>query len=151
MAEPVAPFASVEEADAYNLLQIFGQAWVEVEPELKTAALNTATQLINDHVSFTIDLSAGIPQSLANATSELARVLVERGDPTIAGDSGGLKRLKAGPVDLTFADPAKKDRLELVDDLKQLQFLSELIPPYILAMISHIITVPEPIDPLVNL
>jgi hypothetical protein len=131
LAEPVDSFATVEEADAYNATQLFGASWADVDEDLKPLALATATRLLNDNLTFVIDTSDpdAIPEALKNATAEYARILVARGDPTAPSKTDGIKKFKAGPVDVEFD----------VDHPKT--YINTVIPAYIVAMIAHLLYV----------
>jgi hypothetical protein len=134
--EPVPAFATVGEADAYNAAHLFGAAWAPLSNDIKTAALNTATQLLNQNLRLAVNTTAGpIPQSLKNATSEYARILATDADTNPAESGGGtegLKSLAVGTIKLEFAQP--KDGSGLAVALPYV-----IIPPHILAMISHLI------------
>jgi hypothetical protein len=134
--EPVPSFASVAEADTYNAAHLFGTAWAPLTTELKTRALFTATQLINMNVKLAVptDGSVAIPQSLKNATSEYARILAtdDSTNPAEAGGTEGIKRLKAGSIELEFTAPKVSEGLQAPAPYVT-------IPAHVLAMIAHLI------------
>jgi hypothetical protein len=131
----VPAFATVGEADAYNAAHLFGAAWAPLTNDIKTAALYTATQLINQNVRLAVvtDGSVAIPQSLKNATSEYARVLATdtASNPAEAGGTEGMKSLAVGSIKLEFSQPSK-------DSVKTL-LPYVIIPPHVLSMIAHLI------------
>lgn len=140
--EPVPSFATIAEADAYNDASLFGTAWAPLDDPTKTKALYTATQLINQSVILAVvtDGSVAIPQSLKNATSEYARILAvdSSTNPAESGGSEGVKRVEAGTLKLEFFENKSTSPAPYV-----------VIPPHVLAMISHLIVglvTPQPVD-----
>lgn len=124
-------YASVAEADAYHESQLYGTAWADVEggDDQKAQALITATRLLDDNVRWAgwptsyqqplgwprsgvlnrngnLLVNGVIPQALKNATAEFALALITAGAVTNSGSENpaGLKKLKAGPIELEF-DP----------------------------------------------
>lgn len=141
--EPVPAFATIGEADAYNAASIFGDAWAPLTDPVKTKALYTATQLLAQNVALAvvIDGTQPIPQSLKNATSEYARILATdpSTNPADAGGTEGIKSLTAGSIKLEF----------LAEDIEKGTQPYVVIPPHVLAMISHLIVklvTPTPTD-----
>jgi hypothetical protein len=131
--EPVPAFATIAEADAYNAANLFGAAWAPLTADIKTAALWTATQIMNSNLRLAVDTVVGpIPASLKNATSEYARILAT--DPATnpaegGGGAEGLKSLAVGTIKLEFD---KKDA-------KAPATPYVVIPPNVLAMIDHLL------------
>lgn len=135
--EPVAIFATVAEADAYNASHVYGGAWAPLDASVKARALYTATQLLNNNVKLAVptDGSAPIPQSLKDATSEYARLLAtdDSMNPAEANSTEGIKSLKAGSLSLEFTQP-KQSAGGL-----QAPAPYVVIPLHVLAMIAHLI------------
>jgi len=128
-------YATIAESDAYHLGHIDPAVWDDADLDVQQRALITATRLLDQHLvwigyvaddqqalawpriwartrnGFLFPTNA-IPQAVKDATSELARRLIELG--TIPADSVGddeLKSLKAGPVSLEFNVGASPDPL----------------------------------------
>lgn len=124
------PFTTIAYADAYHADHMFGETWeVEMEPEDKRRALITASRLLLDHVWWLpayVVTNTVVPTALADATAEYARRLFERGDPFSGTDTEGLKKMKAGPVDIEFTDSGGSDRY--------------VVPPEVLAMLAPLHT-----------
>lgn len=121
-------FTTLAAADAYWASQLYPAAWTDpaVTDDTKNRALITATQLLTEQLAWLgwpattmqalpfprsgLRTRTGaaiaptvIPTELANATAELAGQLIAAGQmPDTRLDSAGLKRLKAGPVELEF-------------------------------------------------
>lgn len=129
--EPVAAFATIAEADAYNAANLFGASWAPLSNETKTAALYTATQILNNNLRLAVDTANGpIPTSLKNATSEYARILAT--DPATNPAEGGvegLKSLAVGTIKMEFSQK----------DAKAPATPYVIIPPHVLAMIEHLL------------
>lgn len=130
-AAPASPtansYATVAEADAYFATQLYADAWTEADADTKARALITATTLLDENVvwrgsAFTATQALGLPRSglptrftwgvltanlipmaVVRATAELARQLIEKGQlPDAPVDSVGLKKIKAGSVEVEF-------------------------------------------------
>ena len=138
-------FTTIAFADAWNDAQLYSDDWASANEETKTKALITATRLIRDSVPFdgwqgfavsstqALPLPRSgmlsrtgyalpntlIPVDLESATSELARQLVTAGAlPSVPGDTAGLKRIKAGSVELEFdSTQGSFGTTELPDDI----------------------------------
>lgn len=120
-------YATLAEANAYHetVLEAEGELWLDAEPDVRNRALATATRLLDENFQWTgypasLTQALGFPRSsaytrhgrllgiaeipveLKRATAELARRLISDGMPDAASDTEGLKRLKAGPVELEF-------------------------------------------------
>jgi Putative DnaT-like ssDNA binding protein len=119
-------FATLDQANAYFAGMLYADDWTAADVDTQTRALITSTLLIGASVewlgwptSSTQALpmprsglrtrngaaipSTVIPVELANATAEYARQLITAGAmPTAPSDTAGLKRLKAGPVELEW-------------------------------------------------
>ncbi len=130
-------YCTVEEATQYHDDHPQGgAAWTVASSEQKRRALLQATRLLDAHVVWT-GQAARITQALAwprvgmcdrngtaldgdvippvlrDATAEFARHLLDATDDRTADSaSGGLQRLKAGPVEMAFTG----DRAEVVPD-----------------------------------
>lgn len=126
-------YATVAEASAYHQGHLTPDAWVNAELDSKNRALVTATRLLDQHMIWigraaTESQSLGwpriyartrngylyshdvVPTAVKDATSELARRLLESGMPDAAGgDTENIKRMKAGPVDIEFRENATTD------------------------------------------
>lgn len=131
VADPASPSANayvdVAEADAYLATQLYADAWATTDPDLKARALITATRLLDEQVTWrgnpvstsqalglprsSLPVKSGwgflatsvIPAAVKQATADLARRLVEAEQlPDAPSDTAGLKKLKAGPVELEF-------------------------------------------------
>lgn len=143
-------YLTVTEADAYFLQRLNTDAWDNADPTTeKPAALIMATALLDAKVAWTglatddvqvlgwprsgmftrnvyaID-SAIIPAALKNATAELALWLLRKDRTNDAGLSGeqAIKRLKAGPMEIEYADAETTAA-----------FSEVAIPSYILALL----------------
>lgn len=121
-------FATIAEADAYHADHPFSAVWEnDMESEDKRRSLVHASRLLFDHVPWMADYVSRVqplyPQSLKDATSEFARRLFERGDPFAGSDTAGMKRMKAGPVDIEFSTGS--------DDV-------QVVPNEVLAMLTQI-------------
>jgi hypothetical protein len=100
-------FATIAEADAYHADHPFAASWEEdMDEDQKRRALIYASRLLFDHVPwlplFVSRVTPLYPAALRDATSEFARRLFERGDPFAGSDTEGMKRMKAGPVEIEF-------------------------------------------------
>lgn len=145
-------YASIADADAYHASQLYGAGWEDAEgDDQKAQALITATRLLNENVvwlgwptSYAQPLgwprsgvmnrngyqivNGTIPQDLKNATSQFALALITAGTLTNSDteNPAGLKRLKAGPVELEF-DPSLASVSE------------DTIPVNVYSMISYLV------------
>jgi len=130
---------------------LYADDWTAATDDLKTRALITATQLIVAGVDWrgwpattTQALpmprsglrtrngaaipSTVIPIELVHATAEYARQLITAGAmPTAPSETAGLKRVKAGPVEIEFDGSASGggDGRLPIDVLSMLGFLVE--------------------------
>jgi hypothetical protein len=122
-------FATVAEADSYHEAHLYGSAWTSASTTTKEQALVMATrwldaqvrwlgyasystqalgwprfEVVNPVTGWLLD-GTTIPQRIKDVTAELARRLIV-GDLTAdnAAEVAGLKRLKAGPVELEFSE-----------------------------------------------
>jgi hypothetical protein len=122
-------FATVEEADEYHANHLFGANWREdIEVEDKEMALETASRLLVAHVPWLtgyLRYYTVAPLVLKEATAEFARRLIERGDPFAGSDTSGMKRMKAGPVDVEFTDSSGEVTAVPVEVLAMLSVLQE--------------------------
>ena len=125
-------FATIAEADAYHETHVAGATWAAYTEDQKCRALQQATRhfmayvrwfgwatspttqvlpfpragLRDPHTRLDVN-STTIPLALKWATAEQARLLLER-DRSLETSQGqeGVKRIKAGAVELDFADAA---------------------------------------------
>jgi hypothetical protein len=121
-------YITTAEGDAYHEAHLYPAAWVSASTDQKNRAVVMATRLLDamfewsgtkateaqalqwpmsgmfDPAGYPIEAHV-IPRQLKDATAELARTLLA-GDRTAdnAAEAQGLKSLKAGPVELTFAE-----------------------------------------------
>lgn len=126
-------YATVAEADVYMGNRPHSSAWLDMETADKEAALIWATSLIDATVCFTGSASSGaqalawprkgmvnrngfaiadnvIPPDLKRALFEMsAKVAVT--DPTQVSEAAaaGITKIKAGPVELNFADSSETE------------------------------------------
>jgi hypothetical protein len=120
-------YATVAEADAYHEAHLYATAWTGATTQQKEIALVMATRWLDAKCRWrgtatsdtqalgwprydVLDPNTGyslawdaIPRQVREATAEAARTLLQ-GDRTADNDveAQGLKRLKAGPVELEF-------------------------------------------------
>lgn len=132
-------FETVAEADAYFQTRPGSDAWFELAPTEKEAALIQATRLITVGICWTgtpttetqalpwprtgmaarnggLVADTAVPLDLKWATSELALALLTR--DRVAenqADALGLKELQVGPIDLVFRDPQTGDAVPASD------------------------------------
>jgi hypothetical protein len=144
-------FATLAQANAYIASRLYSDDWTDADEDTQERALITATQLIVAAVEWqgwptsttqALPLprtglrartgaalpSTSIPLALAYATAEYARQLITAGAmPTAPSDTAGLKRLKAGPVELEWdgSGAAGADGSLPVDVLAMIGFLVE--------------------------
>jgi hypothetical protein len=128
-------YATVAEGDLYHEARLHSEAWLEATLETKTTALVWATRQLDnwyewegvkatqtqalrwprigayDHDGYPI-ASDVLPIDLRDATSELARLLIE-GDRGEESDSRGVTSVSVGPVSVDFD---KWDRSSTVPD-----------------------------------
>jgi hypothetical protein len=142
-------FATVAEADSYHEAHLYGSAWTSAATAKKEQSLVMATRWLDAQVrwlgyaSYSTQVlgwprygvsnpvtgvlldSTTIPQRIRDVTAELARRLIV-GDLTADNDAevAGLKRLKAGPVELEFSEYVK----------------SKPLPDAVLAMLNGFVT-----------
>jgi len=117
-------YASVADGDSYHDAHLYGTAWTNATTAKKETALAMATRTLDDHVAwdgrrsnegqalgwprqnvhdydnYRID-SDEIPQSLKDATAEMARLLLTS-DRLVEPDSKGISEVKAGEVNVKF-------------------------------------------------
>jgi hypothetical protein len=142
-------YATLAEANTYHesVLEADAEPWNDADVDVRNRALVQATRLLDANIAWTgwpatsaqvlgwpriyaytrtggLVASNVIPNELKNATAELARRLIVNGMPDTASDTEGLKRLKAGPVELEF-DGSSSD--------------SGVIPALVLAMIAFLV------------
>lgn len=113
-------------ADAYWASQLYNDHWFDADDDQQTRALITATRLLCEQLAWlgwpttttqalalprsglrtrtgAVIPSTMIPVDAADATAELAGQLIKAGQmPDTPLDTAGIKRLKAGPVELEF-------------------------------------------------
>jgi hypothetical protein len=138
-------YATVDEADAYNLSRVFATDWADLDTDVKLAALMSAARLLDDAFVWTgtaVDAvqaltwprvgmltrngfaigTTTIPTELKNAQSVLARQL-NAADRLADSDAEkqGISSLRAGSVAVTFKQTSGST-LELQDaDLRRLE------------------------------
>lgn len=147
-------YASLADAAAYHASQLYGAAWAAVEDgeDQQAQALITATRILDEHITWAgwptsyqqplgwprsgvvnrngyQIVNGTIPQALKNATAQLALDLITAGALTNSGSENpaGLRRLKAGPVELEF-DPnlaGKEDPTISTNIWAMISFLAE--------------------------
>lgn len=148
-------FATLAEADGYHAGHLYADVWDDADPDQKTRALITATRLIVAGVDWlgwpastaqvlpfprsglrtrsgAAIASTVIPLELAYATAEYARQLIAAGAmPTAPSDTVGLKKVKAGSVEIEFdgALTAGSDGRLPVDVLGMIAFLAASASP----------------------
>ncbi len=128
-------YATVAESDAYHETHLYSDAWDNADAEKQRASLVWATRILDDFLTWvgaqttseqaldwprigiddengtTIDQDT-IPQELTNATSELARKLLEA-DRTADRDTIGFSKIQVGPITL---DVDKFDEIKVIPD-----------------------------------
>jgi len=116
-------YATQAESVSYHETHLYASAWDDAVSEKQKAALVWATRLLDDSLDFegwrttttqklswprigiwtrdniTVDDDV-IPQFLINATSELARTLLEA-DRTAEPDTKGFSKISVGPISLS--------------------------------------------------
>lgn len=161
-------FETLDEAAAYFDGRLYTAAWDDAEPADQEKALIWATRLLSSYLCLTgypttttqalpvprsglvarngdaLDPSI-VPQEWKDAESELALLLLAGAgtDRTAVSDSDaqGLKRVKAGPVELEWRDAEQLDEL---DDIRRrqaemrrvipMQVLMKLVPSWLCAV-----------------
>lgn len=146
-------YATVLEADAYHEQSLYGDAWADLDDDVKQKALIAATRLLDENVawagyptSYAQPLgwprvgvatrngyfvpSGTVPLALKQATAAFAALLAAAGTETNteSENPAGLKKLKAGPIELEF-DPA----------LAQASGTADVVPAPIWSMIAFLI------------
>jgi hypothetical protein len=142
-------YATVAEANIYNESVLTdSEAWVDAETPIKNRALVTATRLLDMNIRWTgerryfgqaldwpryaaVDSRDArwyldntiIPPAVKNATAELARRLIVSGMPDVPSQTEGMKRLKAGPVDIEWFESAEA---------------KSMIDRYVFDMVAHL-------------
>jgi hypothetical protein len=121
-------YATVAQGDTYHEGRSHASTWEDADEEDKIRALITATRLLDQQFDWNGTVVDGvqallwprigvyglngylldavsIPKPLREATAEYARLLIEE-DRTLDSETAlaGIKRVKAGPVDVEFKD-----------------------------------------------
>lgn len=119
-------YASVEEADAY-LADGLDSGWSALDPDTKAKALVSATRLLDtlNWKGYAMDetqplgfprVDMGTPTEVVKAAIRLAEYLAENGD-TI--DSGGVRSIKVGPIELDSIRPKSSIPSRIKNSLSQ--------------------------------
>ena len=123
-------YCTVADGNLYHTMRLFGAVWISANETTKTASLVWATSMLDNQVDWmgtkvtesqslrwprtgVIDRDGHsinqrtIPISLANATAELARLLISE-DRNAEQDGIGFEEIEVGPINLIFDKSDKK-------------------------------------------